>query len=141
MSFFARKEPAMKRFIAPLLAAASVLVVAPANAAPRLSPEARLAKALEGRVAGEPVDCINLRSIRSSRIIDETAILYEVGSTLYVNRPRAGQDSLDRWDTMVTKTFGSQLCSIDTIKMVDPSSHMLTGIVFLGDFVPYRKVR
>ena len=131
----------MKRFIAPLLAAASVLVVAPANAAPRLSPEARLAKALEGRVAGEPVDCINLRSIRSSRIIDETAILYEVGSTLYVNRPRAGQDSLDRWDTMVTKTFGSQLCSIDTIKMVDPSSHMLTGIVFLGDFVPYRKVR
>ncbi len=131
----------MKRFIAPLLAAASILAVAPAYAAPRLTPEARLAKALEGRVAGEPVDCINLRSIRSSRIIDETAILYEVGNTLYVNRPRAGHDSLDRWDTMVTKTFGSQLCSIDTIRMVDPASHMMTGIVFLGDFVPYRKVR
>ena len=132
----------MKPLLAPVIAAAaSVLAVAPGQAAPRLTPEARLAKAIEGRVAGEPVDCINLRSIRSSRIIDETAILYEVGSTLYVNRPRAGQESLDRWDTMVTKTFGSQLCSIDTIRMVDPGSRMLTGIVFLGDFVPYRKAR
>ena len=132
----------MKPLLAPIIvAAASVLAVAPGQAAPRLTPEARLAKAIEGRVAGEPVDCINLRSIRSSRIIDETAILYEVGSTLYVNRPRAGQESLDRWDTMVTRTFGSQLCSIDTIRMVDPGSRMLTGIVFLGDFVPYRKAR
>jgi hypothetical protein len=130
----------MKRLIA-LAAAASILAIAPAQAGPRLSPEARLAKEIEGRVAGEPVDCINLRSIRSSRIIDDTAIVYEVGSTIYVNRPRAGQESLDRWDTMVTKTFGSQLCSIDTIKLVDSSSHMLTGIVFLGDFVPYKKVR
>ena len=42
---------------------------------------------------------------------------------------------------MVTNTFSSQLCSIDTIKLVDPTSRMLTGIVFLGDFVPYRKAR
>ena len=95
----------MKPLLAPIIvAAASVLAVAPGQAAPRLTPEARLAKAIEGRVAGEPVDCINLRSIRSSRIIDETAILYEVGSTLYVNRPRAGQESLDRWDTTVSYT-------------------------------------
>jgi hypothetical protein len=130
----------MKRFIA-LAAAASVLALAPAQAGPRLSPEQRLAKQLEGRVAGEPVDCINLRSIRSSRIIDDTAIVYEIGNTLYVNRPRSGQESLDSWDTMVTKTFGNQLCSIDTINLVDPGSRMLSGIVFLGDFVPYRKVR
>ena len=130
----------MKRFIA-LAAAASVLALAPAQAGPRLTPEQRLAKQLEGRVAGEPVDCINLRSIRSSRIIDDTAIVYEVGNTIYVNRPRSGQESLDSWDTMVTRTFGNQLCSIDTIKLVDPGSRMLSGIVFLGDFVPYKKVR
>jgi hypothetical protein len=58
-----------------------------------LSPEAQLAKALDGRVAGEPVNCLSLRSIRSSRIIDRTAIVYQVGNTLYVNRPRAGADS------------------------------------------------
>lgn len=130
----------MKLFLA-LAAATAALATAAAPAAPRLSPEARLAKELDGRVAGEPVDCINLRSVRSSRIIDETAIVYEVGSTLYVNRPRSGRESLDNWDTMVVRPFGSQLCSIDTIKMIDPSSQMLTGIVFLGDFVPYRKPR
>ena len=133
----------MKPFLISLLFAAgiSVFAIGPADAAPRLSPEERLAKEVEGRVAGEPVDCITQHRIRSSRIIDETAIVYEVGSTLYVNRPRSGQESLDRWDTMVTKTFGSQLCSIDTIRMVDPASGMMTGIVFLGDFVPYRKAR
>ena len=130
----------MKRYIA-LAAAASLLALAPAQAGPRLTPEQRLAREIEGRVAGEPVDCINLRSIRSSRIIDDTAIVYEAGNTIYVNRPRSGRESLDSWDTMVTRTFSNQLCSIDTIKLVDPGSQMLSGIVFLGDFVPYRKVR
>jgi hypothetical protein len=52
--------------------------------------EAKLAKALEGRVAGAPVDCIQLRDIQSSRIIDGTAILYDTGTTLYLNRPASG---------------------------------------------------
>lgn len=130
----------MKKLIA-LAAAASVLALAPAWAAARLSPEERLAKELEGRVAGEPVNCINLSTIRSSRIIDNTAIVYDAGRTIYVNRPRGGRESLDSWDTMVTKLWGSQLCSIDTVRMIDPSSRMLTGIVFLGEFVPYRKPR
>ena len=96
---------------------------------------------LRGRVPGRPVNCIPLRQIRSSRIIDRTAILYEVGSTIYVNRPRAGRESLDRSDTLVTDTHSSQLCSIDTVKLYDASARMQRGFVFLGEFVPYRKVR
>ena len=42
---------------------------------------------------------------------------------------------------MVTRLYTNRLCSIDTVRMVDPSSRMLTGIVFLGDFVPYRRAR
>jgi hypothetical protein len=110
-------------------------------AAPRVDPEVRLARALEGRVAGKPVDCIQLRSIRSSRIIDDTAILYDTGGTLYVNRPRAGRESLDQWDTLVTRTHSSQLCSIDVVHLYDTGSRMQTGSVFLGEFVPYRKPR
>jgi hypothetical protein len=79
----------MRKFL-PLLAASLVLASGSVAAAPRLEPEAQLARALEGRVAGEPVDCIQLRNIRSSRIIDDTAILYDAGGTLYVNRPRSG---------------------------------------------------
>jgi hypothetical protein len=122
------------------LLAGTLLLATAASAAPRLSPEAKLAKALEGRVAGEPVNCISLSRVRSSRIIDDTAILYEAGSTIYVNRPRAGRESLDRWDTLVTKLFTSQLCNTDVVHLYDTSSRIQTGLVFLGEFVPYRRV-
>ncbi len=123
------------------LAASLLIASTAAYAAPRLEPEARLARALDGRVAGEPVNCINLRNVRSSQIIDRTAIIYDTGGTIYVNRPRAGRESLDRWDTLVTRTHSSRLCSIDVVQLFDPGSRMQTGLVFLGDFVPYKRGR
>ncbi len=47
----------------------------------------RSPKAIAGRVAGKPVSCINQPTVGSSQVIDGTAIVYEVGSTLCVNRP------------------------------------------------------
>lgn len=128
----------MRRLL-PLIAAALVAASGPAGAAPRPAPEERLARALEGRTAGTPVDCIWLRNVRSSRIIDKTAILYDAGSTIYVNRPRNGARSLDRRDTLVTRTHSSQLCSIDVVNLYDSASRVQKGAVFLGAFVPYRK--
>jgi hypothetical protein len=130
----------MTHKLLPLLAGAAALLAAPAQATPR-DGEAELARALQGRVAGEPVDCINLHAVRSSRVIEGTAIIYGSGGTIYVNRPRAGAEDLTRWDTQVTRPFSNRLCSIDTVTMVDPSTRMLSGIVFLGEFVPYRRVR
>ena len=101
--------------------------------------EAQLAKALEGRVAGKPVSCISQQNITSSTVYDGTAIVYRVGSTLYVNRPRMGQTSLDSDDILVSRTYGSQLCSLDTIRLLDRSSRFETGFVGLGEFVPYVK--
>jgi hypothetical protein len=113
---------------------------ATAGAAARLDPEAKLAKSLNGRVAGEPVDCLNLRDIRSSQIIDRTAILYETrGGTIYVNRPDAGRESLDDWDILVTRTHMNRLCSIDVVDLYESGGRMWSGSVFLGQFVPYRK--
>ena len=103
--------------------------------------EAELARALHGRVAGEPVQCIDLHRIRNSRIITDTAIIYDAGSVVYVNRPDNGADQLNQWDAMVTRTSTSQLCNVDTVTMIDRASHNFTGVVFLGDFVPYRRVR
>ena len=128
----------MRRFVA-LTLSAIALAAAPLQAAPRLTGEAELARLTEGRVAGEPVKCVYLPQIRSSRIIDDTAIVYEAGRTIYVNRPRSGRESLDSWDTMVVKPFASHLCSIDVVQLYDPGSRMMSGLVFLGDFVPYRK--
>jgi hypothetical protein len=118
------------------LAAAATVTAAPAAATPR--GEAELARMLEGRVAGEPVDCVNLRQVRSTQVIDDTAIVYQVGRTLYVNRPR-NPDALDRWDTQIVRPFNSRLCSVDTVQTVQPGTRMFTGIVFLGEFVPYEQ--
>ena len=121
-----------------VLAAASNALAA--NAAPNPKGEAKLAKLLEGRVAGKPVSCINLRGSDSSQIIDGTAIVYNgPGGRYYVNRPRGGADSLRNDDVLFTRTIGAQLCRTDPVTLVDSLSRFPRGFVNLGDFVPYAK--
>ncbi|MCA1662627.1 MAG: hypothetical protein LC648_10995 [Novosphingobium sp.] len=133
----------MRKPIASFIAVAAALAVSAADARPRISGEEKLARLLEGRVAGDPTDCIYLPRVRSSRIIDDTAIVYDAGSVIYVNRPRGGAYGLDDDDVMVTQLFGggSSLCSIDVVRTHDRSTFFYTGFVSLGEFVPYRKVR
>ena len=127
----------MRKILLTLAAAATL--AAPASASPRLHGEAQLAKILEGRTAGAPVDCIDLSRVHSTEIVDRTAIVYDAGRTLYVNRPRAGAESLDRGNTMVLNLFDRQLCRIDAIQMYETGVRFFKGSVFLGDFVPYTK--
>ncbi|AKM09164.1 hypothetical protein [Croceicoccus naphthovorans] len=121
-----------------LVAAAMAALIASPAAAAKKDPETRLAEKLEGRVAGDPVKCIDLNRVRSSTIYEDTAIVFDMGSTLYVNRPENGTRSLDRNDIMVMTPFNHRLCDIDTVQMHD-SSGFWSGVVFLGDFVPYKK--
>lgn len=124
-----------------LVAATGALLLAgtAADARPRLTGEQQLAKLLEGRVAGEPVNCITMPNIRSSTVIDKTAIVYGSGSTLYVQRPKSGADSLDSDDILVTQLTSSQLCSIDTVQLRDRNGYFWRGFVGLDKFVPYTK--
>lgn len=130
----------MRKALIAVLAVAALAAPLAAEAKPRLSPEAKLDKMLEGRVAGEPQDCIYLPSIRSTRVIDKTAIVYDAGRTLWVNRPDNGASSLDDDDVLVTRLHSSQLCSIDIVQLQDRTSWFYSGFVALGDFVPYRKI-
>ncbi|MBN8845668.1 MAG: hypothetical protein J0H88_20710 [Sphingomonadales bacterium] len=130
------------RHLIPALIAAAALAATPAvSAREKLAPEDQLAKLLQGRVAGEPQDCISLFNARSSQIINKTAIVYKSGGTYWVNRPRSGAESLDDDDILVTRTTGSQLCSIDAVQLHDRTSHMYNGFVALGEFVPYRRAK
>lgn len=129
-----------------LLTAASLALLALPGAAMagekvELKGEAKLEKMLEGRVAGKPVRCLSTPFLQNSTVIDKTAIVYRNGSTLYVNRPTSGLETLDDDDILVTKMFGTQLCNIDKVDLVDRSSQTWRGFVLLGDFVPYEKVR
>lgn len=92
-------------------------------------------------MAGAPVRCIDQRSIRSSEIIDGAAIVYRMNNgKLFLNTPTSGGRSLDRDDILVTRTHGSQLCSIDIVRLYDRSANFQTVSVGLGKFVPYAKI-
>lgn len=122
------------------LAALALPGAAMADEQPDAKGEAELAKMIEGRVAGKPVRCLPTTAMSQTTVIDKTAIVYRAGSNLYVNRPRSGADQLDDDDILVTKIYGSQLCNIDKVDLVDRTSRMWSGFVVLGDFVPYTKV-
>ena len=121
-----------------LIGAVLMTAALPGHAA-RLAPEARIAKALDGRVAGKPVDCIPLHQIQSTEIFEGTAILYKLGGTWYLNRPAAGANFLDRDDILVINTHSSNLCSVDIVRLVDQGSHFQSGSLGLGRFIPYTK--
>src|SRR3546814_6024022 len=132
----------MRPLIATILSAAMLAAAPAAVASDKPTGEEKLAKMLDGRVAGEPRDCITLSSVTSSQVVDKTAIVYRIGSTLWVNRPENGAESLDDNDNiLVTKLISPRLCSIDTVQLHDRASHMYAGFVSLGTFVTYSKVR
>ncbi|WP_324828627.1 hypothetical protein [Qipengyuania zhejiangensis] len=129
----------------PVIAATAALTLfaAPVSADDHAAPgitkgEAKLAKLLEGRVAGEPERCIRTIGSRTLRQIDGTALVYKAGDTLWVNRTRT-PDQIDSDEIMVIKRFdASNLCRTDQITLIDRFGGYFTGVIFLDDFVPYR---
>ena len=124
-----------------LFLAATTLLAGAAEAKPRLTPEQELAKAIEGRVAGAPVSCIDPRINANSRVIDKTAIIYGSGRTIYVQQPQNPQ-VLRNDDILVTELMGtSQLCNVDIIRLFDRNGFWWRGFVSLNRFVPYTRVQ
>ena len=102
--------------------------------------EERLAKLLEGRVAGEPQNCIRSRLNDRMTVIDETAYVYGRGRTIYVQRTRH-PDRIDRHDTLVSRRFNSsQICRQDVVTTIDSANGFFTGAVFFDEFIPYTRV-
>jgi len=126
------------RAITCLIGAMLISAALPAQAA-KVDQEARLSKALTGRVPGKSVTCIPLHRIQSTQIFDRTAILYKVGTTYYVNRPASGANFLHRDDVMVTDTRSPNLCNVDIVRLLDQGTRMESGSIGLGEFVPYTK--
>lgn len=101
--------------------------------------EQKLAKLLAGREKGKPVSCISLLRGRDDlKIIDDTALVYGRGKTIYVNYTRDPSDIDDR-DVLVTRRFGARICKSDIVTKIDPSSRFYSGNVFLADFIPYTR--
>lgn len=118
-----------------MLAGASA---SPATAA-KPNPDTELQRLLAGRVAGPPVDCISLPNVTGNTIVSGRAIVYRIGMRLFVNEPPEGASQLHRDDIIVTRTFGTNLCRRDIIRLLDRTSTIPHGFVALGKFVPYTK--
>lgn len=100
--------------------------------------EEKLAKMLEGRVAGEPERCIRTIGARSLTSIDDTALVYKDGKTLWVNYTRT-PNAIDDSDYLVIRKFdATSLCRTDQVQTYSRAGDFFSGVIFLEDFIPYR---
>lgn len=134
----------MKTILAFSLAALAVACAPtdPMETADRAEADAmELADAIDGRVAGEPMSCVNQRDLLGNRSAGEGAVIFTGrGDLIYVNRPAAGCPELDSGRALITRTTSSRLCRGDIVSVVDTLSGTSFGACGLGDFVPYRRV-
>jgi hypothetical protein len=107
----------------------------------RADTDAQLAGELANyRQAGQPVSCVNLRTVRGNHSAGEGAIVFEgTGSRLWVNRPAGGCPDLHGNRTLITRTPSGQLCRGDIVRVADLTSGFEYGSCGLGDFTPYQR--
>jgi hypothetical protein len=121
-----------------LLAATGASVSAQSREPAPLTPKA--AEVLAGRTAGKPVSCVRLRDVRSTQIVDESAIIYKLTNKRWlVNFPSGGCPSLRPDRTLVTSTPSTSLCRGDIARVIDPPTPIEYGSCGLGSFVPYTR--
>lgn len=101
---------------------------------------AKLDKALAGKVAGEKVSCINREPQSNLTVISNNVLLYRVSRKLvYKNELIGSCNGLTYGDTMIVRSYGSQMCRGDFTTTANLQSGITTGACALGDFIPYRE--
>ena len=121
------------------LTAACSTAPAEQSRSPRAAQE--LASELSGRVAGPPQRCITTYRNTSVHVVDDWTIIYDQGSTKYVQTPRGGCPGIARGgQTLVTRQIGTpEICDGDIVRTVDLTSKVERGACVFGPFVPYTK--
>lgn len=103
--------------------------------------QTKLATALAGLTPGEPTSCLPLTGTPQYQTEGYgPVILYKFSRGLvYRNDTAGGCEAIARGDILVTRQYGSQLCSGDIATTVDNVSRITTGSCALGRFTPYRR--
>lgn len=103
--------------------------------------ETSLARELNGREPGQPVNCIAGRKVSDVWVVEQTAILYRMrDGTVYVSRPVAGADGLAR-DSVRGMIGDRTLCQGYGVGMFSAGGKGVRGstAVRLGAFTPYTR--
>ena len=100
-----------------------------------------LDKALAGRVAGKPLNCIPNYRATDMQIIDDYTLVFKDGRTVYLQSPHGGCPGIkNHSNILVNRPMGTtQLCSGDINHLIDPATGMAGGSCVFGDFIPYTK--
>lgn len=78
------------------------------------------APAPEVRAVGEPKSCVTTHQIRTTKIIDDSTIDFEMaGGKTYRNTLSHSCPGLRRDDAFSYRTSTSQLCSVDIIRVIE----------------------
>jgi hypothetical protein len=96
---------------------------------------------LAGRVAGPPVECIQLSRRTAPEIVDGATILYrESGRRTYRTGPAAACPGLRPRSPIVAEVHGRKLCRGDRFRVsYPPNGGISTAFCRFGLFVPYDK--
>lgn len=136
----------MRTLISFGLASAAMLTLGACTTGPdretQLTPKQakHLASLLDGKVAGEPVDCVSATRTTGLTPISDDVLIYRVsGRKVYKNDLNGSCSGLDWGDPLLLEVFGGQYCRGDPAKVIDAHTGTLRGFCTLGSFVPYEK--
>ena len=124
-----------------ILAALATGSCATTPAPPNPAAQARLQQLIAGKVAGQPLNCLQTYRSNDMIAIDDDTLVFRDGGRVYVNRLRHGCPHLTNASyTLVTRQFGGVgLCSGDIAQVADLTTGMTVGSCVIGDFVPYTR--
>ncbi len=122
----------MRKMFAAALAMIAASVAMTGDARP-LKPE----QEAKIKPAGEAVRCLNLRSIRYTRVRDDQTIdFYTSGNKVYRNKLPYACNGLGFEESFSYATSLSQLCSVDIITVLRTSTGIPGPSCGLGQFQP-----
>ena len=121
--------------LAALLAACTTSVAQqPRNA----DAQSRLARALAGKHAGAPANCLPPGSGWNTEAFGDTILFTRHNETYRTDPPGGCHPFGQSGYALITQTSLSSLCTGDIANVVDTSTHITAGSCGLGPFVPYR---
>ena len=104
--------------------------------------QAEYLKAIEGRVAGAPMNCLPSWDANDMRVIDDQTIVFgERSNRVYVANLQSPCDNLDApgYALVTQRPGGPGMCSGDIATVVQTTSGMAAGSCVIGTFTPYTR--